>query len=81
MIRLPEFEAIVREFAVIQDLDLADASLFEATVKAVAMALEDNGYELSVATKKFVECVDYLDTTLQKRLHSSTILRVVYKAI
>ena len=81
MIHLSEFESIVREFAVKQDLDLADASLFEATVKAVAMALEDNGYELSIATKKFVECVDYLDTTLQKRLHSSTILRVVYKAI
>ena len=36
MIRLPEFESIVREFAISQDLDLADASLFEATVKAVA---------------------------------------------
>ena len=81
MIRLPEFESIVREFAVKQDLDLADASLFEATVKAVAMALEDNGYELSIATKMFVECVDYLDTTLQKNLHKSTTLRIVYQAI
>ena len=81
MIRLPEFEAIVREFAMAQDLDLTDASLFEATVKAVAMALEDNGYELSVATKKFVECVDYLDTTLQKRLHKNSSLRKVYQLI
>ena len=81
MIRLPEFESIVREFAISQDLDLADASLFEATVKAVAMALEDNGYELSIATKMFVECVDYLDTTLQKNLHKSTTLRIVYQAI
>ena len=81
MIRLSEFESIVREFAISQDLDLADASLFEATVKAVAMALEDNGYELSIATKKFVECVDYLDTILQKTLHKSTTLRIAYQAI
>ena len=81
MIRLSEFEAIVIEFAIAQDLDLADASLFEATVKAIAMALEDSGYELSIATKKFIECVDYLDTTLQNRLHKNKTLRIVYQAI
>ena len=81
MIRLSEFTSIVREFAISQDIDLEDASLFEATVKAVAAALEENGYKLSAATSKFVECVEYLDSCVHKRLHKNSNLRKVYQLI
>lgn len=81
MIRLPEFEAIVREFAVKQDLDLSDASLFEATVEAIALSLIENNYKLSVATMLFVDLVKDLDKAVAKSLHSNDTLRRVYKAI
>ena len=81
MIRLPEFEAIVLEFAVKQDLDLSDASLFEATVEAIALSLIENNYKLSVATTLFVDLVKDLDKTVAKSLHSNDTLRRVYKAI
>ena len=81
MIRLPEFEAIVREFAVKQDLDLSDASLFEATVEAIALSLIENNYKLSVATTLFVDLVKDLDKAVVKSLHNNDTLRRVYKAI
>ena len=81
MINLSEFEAIVREFAVKQDLDLTDASLFEQTVKAVAESLIDNKYQLSIATILFVDLVKDLDKALLRTLHSNDTLRRVYKAI
>ena len=81
MIHLSEFEAIVREFAVKQDLDLSDASLFEQTVNAVADALIENKYQLSIATMLFVDLVKDLDRAVLRTLHNSVTLRRVYKAI
>ena len=81
MIHLSEFEAIVREFAVKQDLDLSDASLFEQTVNAVAESLIENKYQLSIATILFVDLVKDLDKALLRTLHNSVTLRRVYKAI
>ena len=81
MIHLSEFESIVREFAVKQDLDLADASLFEATVEAIAASLVENNYKLSVATTLFVDLVKDLDKAVVKSLHSNDNLRKVYRAI
>ena len=81
MIRLSEFESIVREFAVKQDLDLTDASLFEATVEAIAASLIENNYKLSVATILFVDLVKDLDKAVVKSLHSNNTLRKVYRAI
>ena len=81
MIHLSEFEAIVREFAVKQDLDLSDASLFEATVEAIALSLLENNYQLSIATILFVDLVKDLDKALLRTLHSNDTLRRVYKAI
>ena len=81
MIHLSEFEAIVQEFAVKQDLDLSDASLFEATVEAIALSLVENNYKLSVATTLFVDLVKDLDKAVAKSLHSNDTLRKVYKAI
>ena len=81
MIHLSEFEAIVREFAVKQDLDLSDASLFEATVEAVALSLIENDYKLSKATILFIDLVKDLDKALLRTLHNSVTLRRVYKAI
>ena len=81
MIHLSEFEAIVREFAVKQDLDLSDASLFEATVEAIALSLVENKYQLSIATILFVDLVKDLDKALLRTLHSNDTLRRVYKAI
>ena len=81
MIHLSEFEAIVREFAVKQDLDLSDASLFEATVEAIALSLVENDYKLSKATILFIDLVKYLDKAVLRTLHSNDTLRRVYKAI
>ena len=81
MIHLSEFESIVREFAVKQDLDLTDASLFEQTVHAVADALIENNYKLSIATILFVDLVKDLDKAVVKSLHSNDTLRKVYRAI
>ena len=81
MIHLSEFEAIVREFAVKQDLDLSDASLFEATVEAIALSLVENKYQLSIATILFVDLVKDLDRAVLRTLHSNDTLRRVYKAI
>lgn len=81
MIHLSEFEAIVREFAVKQDLDLSDASLFEATVEAIALSLIENNYKLSRATVLFVDLVKDLDRAVLRTLHSNDTLRKVYKAI
>ena len=81
MIHLSEFESIVREFAVKQDLDLADASLFEATVEAIAVSLVENNYKLSMATMLFVDLVKDLDKAVTKSLHSNDTLRRVYKAM
>ena len=81
MIHLSEFEAIVREFAVKQDLDLSDASLFEATVEAIAISLVENKYQLSRATILFVDLVKDLDRAVLRTLHNSVNLRRVYKAI
>ena len=81
MIHLSEFESIVREFAVKQDLDLTDASLFEQTVSAVADALLENNYKLSTATVLFVDLVKDLDRSVLRTLHSNVTLRKVYKAI
>ena len=81
MINLSEFEAIVREFAVKQDLDLSDASLFEATVEAIAVSLIENDYKLSKATILFIDLVKDLDKAVLRTLHSNDTLRKVYKAI
>ena len=81
MIHLSEFESIVREFAVKQDLDLTDASLFEQTVSAVAESLVENNYKLSMATVLFVDLVKDLDKAVLRTLHSNDTLRRVYKAI
>ena len=81
MINLSEFEAIVREFAVKQDLDLSDASLFEATVEAIAISLIENDYKLSKATILFIDLVKDLDKAVLRTLHSNDTLRRVYKAI
>ena len=81
MIHLSVFEAIVREFAVKQDLDLSDASLFEQTVNAVAESLIENKYQLSIATILFVDLIKDLDKALLRTLHNSVTLRRVYKAI
>ena len=81
MINLSEFEAIVREFAVKQDLDLSDASLFEATVEAIAVSLIENDYKLSKATILFIDLVKDLDKAVLRTLHSNDTLRRVYKAI
>ena len=81
MIHLSEFEQTVREFAIKHDLDLTDASLFEQTVSAVAAALIENKYQLSLATILFVDLVKDLDKALLRTLHSNDTLRRVYKAI
>ena len=81
MIHLSEFEQTVREFAIKYGIDLADASLFEQTVKAVAESLIDNKYQLSIATILFVDLVKDLDKALLRTLHSDATLRRVYKAI
>ena len=81
MIHLSEFESIVREFAVKQDLDLTDASLFEQTVSAVAESLVENNYKLSMATTLFVDLIKDLDKAVVKSLHSNDTLRKVYRAI
>ena len=81
MINLSEFEAIIREFAVKQDLDLSDASLFEATVEAIAVSLIENDYKLSKATILFIDLVKDLDKAVLRTLHSNDTLRRVYKAI
>ena len=81
MIHLSEFEQTVREFAVKYDLDLTDASLFEQTVNAVAEALIENKYQLSLATILFVDLVKDLDKALLRTLHSNDTLRRVYKAV
>lgn len=81
MIHLSEFEQTVREFATKYDIDLTDASLFEQTVNAVAAALVENNYKLSVATTLFVDLVKDLDRAVVKSLHSNDTLRRVYKAI
>ena len=81
MIHLSEFEQTVREFAIKYGIDLADASLFEQTVHAVAEALIENNYKLSVATVLFVDLVKDLDKAVLRTLHSNDTLRRVYKAI
>ena len=81
MIHLSEFEQTVREFATKYDIDLTDASLFEQTVQAVADALVENNYKLSVATTLFVDLVKDLDKAVVKSLHSNATLRRLYKAI
>ena len=81
MIRLPEFSEIVREFAMSQELDLDDGSLFEATVNAVAAALKEHNYQLSKATKLFVAHVHLWDKETMQDLHKSPTLRRVYHAV
>ena len=81
MIHLSEFEQTVREFAIKHDLDLTDASLFEQTVSAVAAALIENKYQLSLATILFVDLVKDLDKVVARTLHGNDTLRKVYKAI
>ena len=81
MIHLSEFEQTVREFAIKHDLDLTDASLFEQTVSAVAAALIENKYQLSLATILFVDLVKDLDKAVARTLHGNDTLRKVYKAI
>ena len=81
MINLSSFEQIVREFAVKQNLDLTDASLFEVTVESVALSLIENNYKLSKATVLFVESVRDLDKAVLRTLHSSDTLRKLYRTI
>ena len=78
VIRLSEFTLVLREFAVKNDIDLNDASLFEATATAVAEAMLDEGMPLSKATKLFIESIHDIDTHTIKVLSKNKTLREVY---
>lgn len=78
IIRLNEFTLVLREFAVKNEIDLNDASLFEATAKAVAEAMLDEGMPLSKATRLLIESIHDIDTHTIKILSKNKTLREVY---